>query len=357
MTSVKSPVARTWRLVAVILGVLCLLALAFYFLPILLTLDSRPTNPVDVLAAQNAVRATAVAALVAAGTATASTIAWRSLALNRLGHMTDRYTKSVSMLGEDKMELRLGGVYALEALSKDSPQHASMIAEVLSAFIRSYPVTLDPSDAAPVVNSALHASAPADVVAALKVIARRGLVASDGNRLDLRGSNLCEIELSTGTLSRARLHRCDLTGVTFLGVAMEGLVSDAADWRLAVLDKSDLKDARLDGSRLQGASLSMTCLAGIRIRHSDLTGANLHSAFLEGADLRGSILRGARLDKACLKDSVFDGADLTGAVLLGAALNGASLRGTCMTGAHLTRGSLSSGQLQDSEGAESILWT
>src|SRR4029453_11591667 len=40
--------------------------------------------------------------------------------LNRQGHITDRYTKAIEQLGRDKLDVRLGGIYALERIATDS---------------------------------------------------------------------------------------------------------------------------------------------------------------------------------------------------------------------------------------------
>src|SRR5262249_46211346 len=42
----------------------------------------------------------------------------RSLALE--GQITDRFTKAITQLGDEKLEVRLGGIYALERIAKDS---------------------------------------------------------------------------------------------------------------------------------------------------------------------------------------------------------------------------------------------
>src|SRR6266571_3142051 len=41
-------------------------------------------------------------------------ITTRTLALTERGHITERYTKAIEQLGNDKLDVRLGGVYALE---------------------------------------------------------------------------------------------------------------------------------------------------------------------------------------------------------------------------------------------------
>ena len=50
--------------------------------------------------------------------------------------MTERYTKAIEQLGEDKLDVRLGGIYSLERVARDSPRDHPTVMEVLTAFIR-----------------------------------------------------------------------------------------------------------------------------------------------------------------------------------------------------------------------------
>jgi hypothetical protein len=44
----------------------------------------------------------------------------RSFALNRAGQITDRFTKAIEQLGHEELDVRLGGIYALERIARDS---------------------------------------------------------------------------------------------------------------------------------------------------------------------------------------------------------------------------------------------
>jgi hypothetical protein len=50
--------------------------------------------------------------------------------------LTDRYSKAIEHLGDSKVDVRLGGIYALERVAADSPTDRSAIIEVLCAFVR-----------------------------------------------------------------------------------------------------------------------------------------------------------------------------------------------------------------------------
>ena len=69
----------------------------------------------------------------------------RTYRLTEQGHITDRYTKAIEQLGSDKLDLRLGGIYALERIAVDSKRDHPTVVEVLSAFVREHS---DPTKAA-----------------------------------------------------------------------------------------------------------------------------------------------------------------------------------------------------------------
>ena len=52
--------------------------------------------------------------------------------------MTDRYTKAIEQLGSDKLDVRIGGIYALERVARDSARDHPTVMEVLTAFIREH---------------------------------------------------------------------------------------------------------------------------------------------------------------------------------------------------------------------------
>ena len=80
-----------------------------------------------------------VAALLALGAAASAYATMRNLNLSKQGQLTDRYKDAVAQLGDDQIAVRLGGIYALERLTKDSPPDQPTIMEVLGAFVRQQP--------------------------------------------------------------------------------------------------------------------------------------------------------------------------------------------------------------------------
>ena len=50
--------------------------------------------------------------------------------------ITELYAKAVEQLGNDKAPVRLGGLYALERLAQDNPEHRQTIVDVICAYLR-----------------------------------------------------------------------------------------------------------------------------------------------------------------------------------------------------------------------------
>ena len=91
----------------------------------------------------------------------------RTHELTEQGHVTDRYTKAIEQLGGRKPDVRIGGIYALERVARDSARDHPAVIEVLTAFVREHsPISMRP----PRPDGALERSPRADVQAALTVL-------------------------------------------------------------------------------------------------------------------------------------------------------------------------------------------
>jgi hypothetical protein len=115
---------------------------------------------------------------VAAGIFVAGTL-WftaQNYRLARQGHVTDRYTKAIEHLGADKLDIRIGAVYALERIARDSAADHPTVMEVLAAFVREHSrepwPPPDPSGTA--ADPAERRTRP-DLEAAMTVIGRRNI--------------------------------------------------------------------------------------------------------------------------------------------------------------------------------------
>lgn len=207
--------------------------------------------------------------------------------VNREGQMTDRLSRAVDQLGSDNLNVRIGGIYALERLAKNSRADRTAIQFMLGAFIRN--TAPWSGEITPTVEDRpwLQVQTP-DVQAAIHVLARRPrnefrletqLYLS---RVDLRGAQLHQGRLIDSQIRYANLARAWL--------------------KEAELDGSDLRGADLRMANLIDASLVRTGLREARLDDANLSGARLNGADLTGADLRGTDLTGADLTDARLDD-------------------------------------------------------
>ena len=218
----------------------------------------------------------------------------RTHELTEQGQVTDRYTKAIEQLGSDKLDVRIGGIYALERIARDSARDHPAVMAVLTAFIREHswepwplPRTEEEEDAG------LVEFMRPDIQAALAVVggrdAKRDVQLIDLARADLRRAKLNDTDLSLAILSAA-----DLSGANLISARLVATWFDRADLSKAVLYSADLTDASLTGTRLVGADLRMTKLTHARLFGADLTGADLFRADLFGAGLTDADLTRAR---------------------------------------------------------------
>jgi uncharacterized protein YjbI with pentapeptide repeats len=247
---------------------------------------------------------------------------------DRQQRITESFSKAIEQLGSDKVEVRLGGIYSLERISKESPNDYWTVMENLAAFLREHSRRPEAERTERISQRAyflwveagrpegsadffwakavewdedeFEERPPTDIAAILTVLTRRG--ERDRKR---ESANDWRLDLRAAILRKAYLREAHLEGATLGGVHLEG--------------------ANLQGAHLEGATLGGAHLEGANLRDAHLEGANLRDAHLEKAKLGGALLIGADLQNAHL-----EGADLESALLE-----------TYLRGAHLERTNLS----------------
>ena len=245
--------------------------------------------------------------------------------LTEHGQVTDRYTKAIAQLGDENLDVRIGGIYALERVARDSRRDHPTVMEVLTAYIRDRShkqgPPSDPTAAEP------DRSTQPDVEAALTVVGRRDAT-RDIRSIDLTGAILHGAHLARMHPARmhpARMHpaRVDLTGADLTGAHLDGAHLDGVIFTDAIFTDAHLAGAHLGGATLIGAHLARAHLTGAHLDGVIFVDAILTGAHLGGAHLIRADLASADLASADLADADLTGADLTGAHLDGAHLDGA----------------------------------
>jgi hypothetical protein len=234
------------------------------------------------------------------------------------GQITERFTKAIEQLGRDNLSMRLGGIYALERIARDSAKDHWPVMEVLTAFVREHAHVKEqpPENAAeegiaqghpqerkracPILGQS--GQLPPDIQAILTVLRRRtgryGTPIREIWPLNLRNTNL-----QTGIIDNALLDHANLIGTHLQDAYLLGVQLQHADLKGAHLERAELGNALLYAANLTDAYLQDACLL-----MAELQWAYLIRTHLERADLREADFLGANLWKAHLQGAVLTGA-------------------------------------------------
>ena len=164
---------------------------------------------------------------------------YHNLRVTNEAQITNRFTQAITQLGAElkdgspNLEVRLGGIYALERIARDSPRDHWAIMEVLTAYVRR-------NAPWPATNAKLPSSSPwrklkqsqepitpkprIDVQAILTVLGRRTVPvqwpetdALDLGNTDLRGAKLMGAHLEGANMSGTHLLRITVNSYSWNG--------------------------------------------------------------------------------------------------------------------------------------------
>ncbi|MFF0159193.1 pentapeptide repeat-containing protein [Streptomyces sp. NPDC005263] len=291
----------------------------------------------------------------------------KELRIAEHGEITSRFNNAIGNLGSQSLDIRLGGIYALQRIMQDSARDQPTVVSVLAAFVQRHAGSSTKSLKESADENSDSYSPAADVKAAIAMLARRRPDRDSGTVIDLSKSDFrglsftgkAPIKLPGAQLDHADLRWADLSGWYSL-VTPRAVDLRKVSLLYANLEEASLERANLSGADLSGAHFSVAVLEHANLRGADMTCAggvfdeetqeevqrtdcvDLQDALMKGADLRNAKMIGARLSKATLTGADLRYADLTDADLTGADLTNADFRGAKMTGAKLN-GALRSG--------------
>jgi len=192
---------------------------------------------------------------------------------DRERRITDSFTKAIELLGSKEIEVRIGAIYVLERIARESKHDHWPIMETLTAYVRhnspSHHRTYVDSDEVPSTRLV------ADIQAALTVLSRRNKK-HDKQILDLSDTNLIGLRLWSGDLSCANFVGSDLSNSHLVDIKL----------RMCGLARANLNKSNLYGVDLSDALLYGADLSEINIYKGNLSRAYLHKANLYKAQLK-----------------------------------------------------------------------
>ena len=264
----------------------------------------------DTVEARQGVRTASLALLAGTIGVIGAVYTARTFALNRAGQITDRFTKAIEQLGHEQLDVRLGGIYALERIAKDSREDHPQVVEVLTAYVREH-AARSPSigrNQVPPAPEKRPDRPTTDVQAALTVLGRRTIgheqhapLVLDLSFTELANMNLQGANFSGANLSGTNLSYAQLDHANFAGALLP----------VANLSNASLKGANLSGATMPGADLSNAALFDTNLSAASMVRANLESALMSGSNLEdaalaGASLHGASVDQASLHGAVYN---------------------------------------------------
>ena len=246
----------------------------------------------DAVRAQNEVRATLLQGLGGAVLLLGLYFTWNQLKIGREGQITERFTRAIDQIGSDKLDVRLGGIYALERIASDSTADRPTIGEVFTAYVRGHapwPPYRDgqPAEDVPLEEIPLLPEWAPDVQAVLRVLDRGEF--ADDDSLEFSGADLRNAYLAGAHFKWAFFHNAHLERMFFPDADLMNASFDGADLRRANLEGADLTKASFEDADLQEARMSGAILTAAILREADLRGANLTGAKLDETDLEGAV--------------------------------------------------------------------
>jgi uncharacterized protein YjbI with pentapeptide repeats len=236
--------------------------------------------------------------------------AWCNFKVAEEKQVADKFSKAIDQLGshgDEKIYIRLGGIYTLEQIAHSSEEYHWTIMEILSDFIREQRSIEYPWDSANCepTNSAESSlpKVPIDVCAAFTALGRRNAIQDpEGKRINLL--------------------KVDLSGMR---------LSDTKNFNLSniILAHSNLSSNHFAGTNFMGVNLNGCCL-----KHTNFCRANMSKAAL-GANFSETLLGETNFSNSLLASAVFSEADVRGAVFNGADLSNKHFsRGTDLSRVH-----------------------
>lgn len=230
----------------------------------------------------------------------------RGFRLTREGHITDRYAKSVEQIGHENSDVRLGGIFALERIARNSIVDRNTVVEVLTAFVREH--TRDGP------RNPKDGKVTADVQGALTVLGRFPIERSEPPRrhMDFYHCGLSDADLMGADFRNAMFYYCQLVDTRFAGACLDG----------AGLSFCKAERAAFTGASARGANFVNAAYRDGWFLRADLTDADFYGCDLTGSDFGRryaedgnsptppAILTRARFTKATLHNTNLCGVDL-----------------------------------------------
>lgn len=175
-----------------------------------------------------------------------------TLSVTQQGQITSRFTNAINQLGASNahhpsgkaIEMRLGGIYALERIAWESREDHWQIMEVLTSYLRSNSPSSTLTQCQTRCRSTEKSKQEPDIQAIVRVIARRKHIEFERAldlRINLSGIDFSNIDFTGTNLQGALMNDSQFCGATFAKVDMRNAEAARSCFRNAkVIDHTDI---------------------------------------------------------------------------------------------------------------------
>ena len=284
----------------------------------------------DIIDSENSIRSTIAQGFGGLLLFCTAYISWKTLRATNEKQVSERFSKAVEQLGNKNIHIRLGGIYSLEQIAKDSEEiYYRQVIETLTSYLRErapyVPLLTETRGISETTNETdgvdeiakLLRNVPdlrTDIQAVISVLGRRRFSYGNGEefRMDFRAVDLTQLEFPAGSnfngsdFTGSNLKRSILSGVSFASVQFNHAVLEGVTAIETAFDHSSMGSAKLSYARLRGSSFKCVKLNG-----ADLTKARAEKTDFSEADMSNAKLVKALLTGANLRDAIFTETDLS----------------------------------------------
>jgi hypothetical protein len=237
--------------------------------------------------------------------ATAATLAWagvrnaRTAALrheeqtraDRQRRITESFSKATEQLASEKIEGRLGGIYTLERISRESPDDYWVVMETLTAFLREH-----------------GRWKKQDKLGSETLMSRCDDEKSEDILRPRLGTDIAAVLAVDKNVDRERMNNwfLDFRGTDLKGAFLAGAHLERASFAEVHLERAFLWNAHLEEAAFYGAHLEEADLSGAHLEHASFERAHLEGVNLKVANLREANLKWAhlRMTKGLVQDQI-----------------------------------------------------
>ena len=225
-------------------------------------------------------------------------------ALGERGNITERFKNAIEHLGNASESVRMGGVYALYHVARESREYVETVCKILCAHAEAVTTS---ADYAGKEKPTTEIAAILDVLFPTNGGGAFGELNIDISNWHLQGANvysrvMMKIQGVRVNLSRAIMVRANLSGVSMDEANLSGANMCRANLSEAYMIEANLSRAIMEQTNLSGAIMAKANLSGAIMVGANLSGANLFRANLSEARvtaeqlLEAKTLYGAQLD-------------------------------------------------------------